>query len=80
MKRLCPGDTVKYVDRDPMWKRLFKKGAVMYISECQVCQGEVQYSTNEGAWFEADDLELIAEATRETLKLAEDYDEDEDED
>ena len=75
MKRLCPGDTVKYVGKDPTWKHMLKKGEHMYISECQVCQGEVQNSTNVGAWFDADDFELVAEATPETLKLAEDYEE-----
>ena len=76
-QKFFTGDKITYIGNSFPWKR----GEQHIIYECKYCgQGVFEYTTNRGAWFDADDFELVHRATPKTFKeldkdLAEDMEE-----
>lgn len=59
------GDIVSYKGEDSFWK----KGEIHIIYEaCYLGNGELDFSTNKGAWFSQNDFDLVEKASKKSFK------------
>jgi hypothetical protein len=76
MQKFHIGDVVKYVGNA---QRTWKKDEIHIIAQCEFLDGEFQYGTDYGAWFDTNDFTLVHRATKATLKKLSQLDEEDEE-
>lgn len=64
MQKFFTGDRVKYINKDGYWK--LNENHIIHECDYQG-NGQFQYSTNHGAWFEDTDFILIRKATEKSF-------------
>ena len=66
MAKFETGDVVQYLGKDTFWSR---GDAIHIIHEVSyIGKGHFEYTTNQGAWFQASDFKLIRKADKASFK------------